>query len=80
MYLIIILFALLLPGFEKTDLAWTDGRQLTIEGQGWEDTKSLWDDCRPRPKESSESRYGAIRSIRRGFSPLQIRFLSIAVR
>lgn len=43
MYLIIILFALLLPGFEKADLAWTDGRQLTVEGQGWEDTKSLWD-------------------------------------
>tara|TARA_B100001059_G_scaffold91845_2_gene90772 strand:- start:2649 stop:3731 length:1083 start_codon:yes stop_codon:yes gene_type:complete len=43
MYLIIILLAFLMPGFEKADLNWTDGRELTVEGQGWEDTKSLWD-------------------------------------
>lgn len=43
MYLIIILLAFLMPGFEKADLNWTDGRELTVEGQGWEDTKSPWD-------------------------------------
>ncbi|MBG84975.1 MAG: hypothetical protein CMJ40_10595 [Phycisphaerae bacterium] len=43
MHLIIVLVTSFIFGSEQPGLIWTNGRDLAIEGQAWQDTKATWD-------------------------------------